>query len=90
MLNHVGTQQLETDRLILRRHKMTDADDMYRNWVTDPEVCRFWQWKPHKNIDETKALLAGWIDSPFQSLTLSVRVDNIFPASMVMPCVFCW
>lgn len=62
MLNHVGTQQIETNRLILRRHEMTDADDMFRNWVTDTEVCRFWQWKPHKNIDETKVLLAGWIE----------------------------
>ena len=62
MLNHVGTEQLETNRLILRRHKMTDADDMYNNWVTDPEVCRFWSWEPHKNIEETKGLLAGWIE----------------------------
>lgn len=61
MLHHVGTQFLETNRLVLRRYQISDADDMYRNWVTDPEVCRFWQWKPHKNIDETKTLLSGWI-----------------------------
>ena len=60
MLNHVGTRQLETSRLILRRFEMTDAEDMYKNWVTDPEVCRFWSWHPHKNIKETKNLLAGW------------------------------
>ena len=40
---------------------MTDAGDMYSNWVTDPEVCRFWPWKPHKNIGETKAKLTEWI-----------------------------
>lgn len=62
MLNHVGTQQLETSRLMLRQHEMTDADNMYRNWVTDSEVCRFWPWKPHKSIDETKGLLASWIE----------------------------
>jgi len=62
MLNHVGTQQQETSHLILRRHEMTDADDMYRNWVADPEVSRFWSWEPHKSIDETKSLLAGWIE----------------------------
>ena len=62
MLNHVGTEQLETNRLILRRHKMNDADDMYNNWVTDTEVCRFWSWEPHKNIEETKGVLAGWIE----------------------------
>ncbi len=61
MLKHVGTEQLETNRLILRRHEMTDADDMYENWVTDPEVCRFWQWSPHKSIEETKTFLADCI-----------------------------
>lgn len=62
MLNHVGTQTLETTRLILRRYEAADADDMFRNWVTDPEVSKFWGWKPHENIEETKALLAGWIE----------------------------
>ena len=61
MLNHSGTRTLETRRLILRRHGISDADDMYKNWVTDPEVSRFWTWLPHKNIGETKALLAGWM-----------------------------
>ena len=67
MLNHVGTQKLETRRLILRRHEMTDADDMYRNWVTDPAVSRFWNWEPHKNIEETKSLLADWIEEYIKS-----------------------
>ena len=62
ILNHVGTQRLETSRLVLRRHELTDADDMFRNWVTDPEVCRFWQWKPHISVDETRCLLKGWIE----------------------------
>lgn len=58
---HIGTQTLETDRLLLRKYEITDADDMYRNWVTDPAVSRFWSWKPHENIEETKSLLQGWI-----------------------------
>jgi [ribosomal protein S5]-alanine N-acetyltransferase len=69
MLNHVGTQTLESSRLILRWHEMTDADDMYNNWVTDPDVCRFWQWEPHENVEETKGLLAGWIEEYNQSDT---------------------
>ena len=60
-MNHEGTQLLETNRLVLRKYDSSDADDMYRNWVTDPEVCRFWQWEPHKDMEETKTLLAGWI-----------------------------
>lgn len=52
MLNHVGTQIIETNRLLLRKHEITDAEDMFRNWVTDSEVSRFWGWEPHKNIKE--------------------------------------
>ena len=62
MINHMGTQTIETNRLILRKYEITDADDMFRNWVTDSEVSRFWGWEPHKNIDETKTLLKGWIE----------------------------
>lgn len=60
-MKHVGTATIETDRLILRKYAMTDAEDMFRNWVTDPEVSRFWSWEPHKDIEETKSLLSGWI-----------------------------
>lgn len=51
MLNHVGTQTIETNRLILRRYDSKDATDMFYNWVTDPAVSRFWGWKPHENIE---------------------------------------
>jgi len=61
MLNHIGTQIIDTDRLLLRRYEVTDAEDMFQNWVTDSEVSRFGGWKPHQNIDETNALLASWI-----------------------------
>jgi ribosomal-protein-alanine N-acetyltransferase len=40
---------------------MTDAADMWNNWVTDPEVCHFWNWEPHQDIAETRDLLSGWI-----------------------------
>jgi len=61
-MNHIGTQRIETSRLILRQYAVSDADDIFRNWVADPEVSRFWGWEPHKDVDETKALLKTWID----------------------------
>ena len=68
-MNHVGTQMLETERLILRQYCIDDAYDMFRNWVTDPEVSSFWGWKPHENIEETKKLLLVWIDEYSNSQT---------------------
>lgn len=61
MLNHAGTQTLETERLLLRKYRITDAEDMFNNWVTDSKVSRFWEWDPYKDIHETKSLLLKWI-----------------------------
>ena len=38
MLAHKGTQTIETRRLILRRAIYADAEPMFRNWASDPEV----------------------------------------------------
>lgn len=55
-----GTQRIETDRLILRRFRVSDAEDMYSNWAKDPIVSKFLSWQPHKKINETKKLLRKW------------------------------
>ena len=60
-IQHIGTKPLETERLILRRYKIDDAEDMFANWVTDQEVTRFWSWEPHKDIATTRTLLKQWI-----------------------------
>ena len=59
-MRHAGTQELETDRLFLRRLLPEDADMMYANWASDPLVTRFLRWEPHKNALETLGLLAAW------------------------------
>ena len=60
-MNHRGTVQLETDRIILRR--FTGADDvaMFNNWANDPEVTKYLMWQPHGTIEVTRQVLAEWI-----------------------------
>ena len=41
MLTHKGTQTIETSRLLLRQACREDAEPMFRNWASDPEVTRF-------------------------------------------------
>ena len=43
-MNKTGTRTLETHRLILRPFTEEDAEDMYRNWASDPEVTKFLTW----------------------------------------------
>lgn len=60
-MNNVGTRKIETERLILRRFKIEDAEDMYNNWASDPEVVKFMTWPAHPNVDCTRGLLSEWI-----------------------------
>lgn len=60
-MNHKGTVKLETDRLILRQFKIEDAESMYRNWASDPEVTKFLTWPTHTDVGVSKAVLENWI-----------------------------
>lgn len=61
MLNHKGTKVIETERLILRKIRLEDANDMYNNWASDEEVCRYLSWKPHPNIEITNRIITKWV-----------------------------
>ena len=61
MLKHKGTQTIETSRLILRRAIREDAEPMFRNWASDPEVTKFLTWQPHECIDVTQEILESWL-----------------------------
>ena len=60
-MNKTGTQTLETHRLILRPFKIEDAEDMFNNWASDPEVTRFLTWPTHSSVDITRMVLNDWI-----------------------------
>ena len=59
-MKHCGTQTLETKRLILRRFTVRDADAMYTNWASDPEVTRYLTWPAHAGVETSRAVLADW------------------------------
>ena len=53
---------LETDRLILRPFELDDAESMFNNWASDEEVTKYLTWNTHKSIEETKEVLAFWVN----------------------------
>ena len=53
---------LETDRLILRPFELDDAESMFNNWASDEEVTKYLTWNTHKSIEETKSVLAFWVN----------------------------
>ena len=51
-----GSDVLLTQRLILRRWNQKDAEDLYR-YACDPDVGPIAGWPPHKNPDESRAVI---------------------------------
>lgn len=39
-MTHCGTQNMETERLLLRRFLIDDADAMYTNWASDTDTVQ--------------------------------------------------
>lgn len=60
-MNHLGTKRIETSRLILRPYVMEDAEAMYRNWASDPEVTKFLTWPAYKSVDTAHEILDIWV-----------------------------
>ena len=60
MLNHKGTVELKTERLLLRRLKVTDKNDFFNHLVNDKEVLRYTAWPYHESVKQTEAMLSAW------------------------------
>lgn len=60
-MNHIGTQTICTQRLILRRFRVDDAEAMFTNWANDEDVTKYLTWRPHGDLAVTKALLETWV-----------------------------
>lgn len=53
-----NTLFLEGQRIILRPLRLSDAEEVYKNWAKDPEVAKYMRWNTHENVDVTREWLA--------------------------------
>ena len=67
-MNNLGTITLETERLILRKFNIKDAEGMFNNWASDNEVTKFLSWPTHKSINDTKGYI-NWIIEQYENDT---------------------
>ena len=58
-----GTIQLKTERLILRRHCPEDAEILYQNFGTDPEMFKYSGWNPYATKEMAEETVREFIDS---------------------------
>jgi ribosomal-protein-alanine N-acetyltransferase len=57
MVNHCGTVELKTERLVLRRFNENDAEQMYAGWMNDERVAKYTSWYAHSSIEMTKSFI---------------------------------
>jgi len=51
MLNHLGTINLETENLLLRKLTINDTPNYFKHITSDPDIM--WVWGVHNTIDKT-------------------------------------
>lgn len=67
-MNHIGTNRVETDRLILRRLSVDDAEAIYTNWASDNEVTKYLTWPSHQSVEVSRAY-ANYCAENYSSLS---------------------
>ncbi len=63
MLSHLGTQTIDTERLILRPFRYTDDVDMLTYWISDPKIQSLYSEPTYNTKEEVKELLDKYIGS---------------------------
>ena len=61
MPHHKGTKTIETKRLVLRKAIREDAEPMFRNWASDPQVTKYLTWPAYESVDTAHQIMAFWI-----------------------------
>lgn len=61
-MKKLGTNRIETDRLILRKFTIDDAEDMFNNWASDKETTKYVSFDPHKDVEITKKVINIWLN----------------------------
>lgn len=62
-LNHTGTIKIETNRMILRKFNFEDANDMLKNWISNPIIQNNYGEPTYNTLDDVNILLKNWISN---------------------------
>lgn len=64
-MNHLGTIELKTDKLILRKFKETDAEDIFNSFINNEEFLYYANKEP-RNLEQEKESLKD-IDRKYEN-----------------------
>ena len=73
-------EQFATEHLVLRRPRMSDADDIFDNYAADTEVTRYLTWRPYNDRSEVAPFLhsrlARWDSGEEFSWAITIPVED--------------
>ena len=62
-MKKIGTQSIETKRLLLRPFLESDAQAMYDNWASHPDNLLHVTWYAHESPEVTQQSIASWVEN---------------------------
>ncbi|HEL2254152.1 TPA: GNAT family N-acetyltransferase [Streptococcus suis] len=68
-MQHIGTQILETERLILRPFQASDVEPVFQNWTSDEKVTTYLTWPTHQTLQDTEDYVQFCLQSYSQEKT---------------------
>lgn len=81
-MNHIGTREIATERLTLRRFEIEDAENMFYNWANDPEVTKYLTWPAHESVDTTETILKNGYLSMTKKIFISGLLSLMISSSL--------
>lgn len=84
---HLGTQRIETARLVLRPFILADGEPMYRNWGSDSEVTTYLTWPTHTSVAISQQVLAEWVknyqNADYYQWAIALKGDEMNPIGSI-------
>lgn len=62
-MRNLGTKELKTERLVLRRIKIEDAQDMFERFASREECSRYFPWSAVTDLESYKNRVAVWVEN---------------------------
>lgn len=56
-------ERIQTERLVLRSYKLSDASEVFDSYAQDIEVTKYLTWRPHHSIEQTKAFVRDRVEA---------------------------
>lgn len=81
------SETMHSKRLLFRPPALKDAQSIFEQWTSDPDVTRFLLWPTHKDVEDTRAFLRGcqqaWTARAYRFPWVLTHIDDPEPVGML-------